>query len=106
MIVPIRYILRSFVSRRLTVGMTVLGIALVVFVFSAVLMMAHGLRQTLRASGSDQNVMVLRKAANSETLSVLDRETATIITGLPLARLYYRRSFTRSLAEPTPRGTK
>jgi putative ABC transport system permease protein len=83
MIVPIRYILRSFVSRRLTVGMTVLGIALVVFVFSAVLMMAHGLRQTLRATGSDQNVMVLRKAANSETLSVLDRETATIITGLP-----------------------
>jgi len=83
MIVPIRYIVRSFVSRRLTMGMTVLGIALVVFVFSAVLMMAHGLQQTLRATGSDQNVLVLRKAANSETLSVLDRETATIVTGLP-----------------------
>src|SRR5919106_6381663 len=83
MIIPIRYIFRSFGSRRLTMAMTVLGIALVVFVFSAVLMMAHGLQQPLRATGSDQNVLVLRKAANSETLSVLDRETATIVTGLP-----------------------
>jgi ABC-type antimicrobial peptide transport system permease subunit len=83
MIVPIRYIVRSFVSRRLTMVMTVLGIALVVFVFSAVLMMAHGLQRTLRATGSDENVLVLRKAANSETLSVLDRETATLVAGMP-----------------------
>ncbi|MGH7834652.1 MAG: ABC transporter permease [Candidatus Binatia bacterium] len=81
--VPVRYIIRSFAARRLTTSMTVLGIALVVFVFSAVLMMAHGVQQTLRATGSDENVLVLRKAANSETLSVLDRETATIVTGLP-----------------------
>jgi ABC-type antimicrobial peptide transport system permease subunit len=83
MTIPIRYIVRSFAARRLTTSMTVLGIALVVFVFSAVLMMAHGVQQTLRATGSDENVLVLRKAANSETLSVLDRETATIVTGLP-----------------------
>jgi ABC-type antimicrobial peptide transport system permease subunit len=83
MTIPIRYILRSFAARRLTTSMTVLGIALVVFVFSAVLMMAHGVQQTLRATGSDENVLVLRKAANSETLSVLDRETATIVIGLP-----------------------
>jgi ABC-type antimicrobial peptide transport system permease subunit len=83
MIVPVRYILRSFGARRLTTGMTVLGIALVVFVFSAVLMMAHGLQQTLRATGSDENVLVLRKAANSETLSILDREIATLVTGMP-----------------------
>jgi len=63
--------------------MTVLGIALVVFVFSAVLMMAQGVQQTLRATGSDENVLVLRKAANSETLSVLDREIATLIRGMP-----------------------
>ena len=81
--IPIRYIVRSFTSRRLTMSMTVLGIALVVFVFAAVLMMAHGVRQTLRATGSDDNVFVLRKAANSETLSVLDREIATIVRGMP-----------------------
>jgi ABC-type lipoprotein release transport system permease subunit len=83
MTVPLRYIFRSLASRRLTTGTTILGIALVVFVFTAVLMMAHGIQQTLRATGSDENVLILRKAANSETLSVLDRETASLVTGLP-----------------------
>ncbi|HET8564133.1 MAG TPA: ABC transporter permease, partial [Candidatus Binatia bacterium] len=76
MTIPFRYILRSFGSRRLTTSMTVLGIALVVFVFSAVLMMAYGVQKTLRATGSDENLIILRKAANSETLSILDREVA------------------------------
>jgi putative ABC transport system permease protein len=83
MAIPFRYILRSFASRRLTTSMTVLGIALVVFVFSAVLMMAYGVQQTLRATGSAENLIVLRKAANSETLSILDREVAILITGMP-----------------------
>lgn len=81
--IPFRYILRSFAARRLTTAMTVLGIGLVVFVFAAVLMMAHGIRQTLRTTGSDDNVLVLRKAANSETLSILDRSIATLIAGMP-----------------------
>jgi len=81
--IPFRYIVRSFGARRLTTSMTVLGIALVVFVFSAVLMMAHGLQRTLRATGSDENVLVLRKAANSETLSILDREIAALVRGMP-----------------------
>jgi putative ABC transport system permease protein len=83
MTIPFRYILRSFGARRLTTSLTVLGIALVVFVFSAVLMMAHGIQQTLGATGSDENVLVLRKAANSETLSIVDREVATLITAMP-----------------------
>jgi len=81
--IPFRYIFRSFGARRLTAAMTVLGIALVVFVFAAVLMMANGIRRTLQATGSEENVLVLRKAANSETLSVLDRDVATLVTGMP-----------------------
>jgi ABC-type lipoprotein release transport system permease subunit len=81
--IPLRYIFRSFGARRLTAAMTVLGIALVVFVFAAVLMMANGIRRTLQATGSEENVLVLRKAANSETLSVLDRDVATLVTGMP-----------------------
>jgi ABC-type lipoprotein release transport system permease subunit len=83
MTVPFRYIIRSFGARRLTTTMTALGVALVVFVFAAVLMMANGIRQTLRATGSEENVMILRKAANSETLSVLDREVAALVAGMP-----------------------
>jgi putative ABC transport system permease protein len=82
MTIPFRYIVRSFAARRLTAAMTVLGIALVVFVFAAVLMMANGVRQTLQTTGSDENVIVLRKAANSETLSVLARDVATLVTGM------------------------
>jgi ABC-type antimicrobial peptide transport system permease subunit len=81
--VPFKYILRSSSSRRLTAFMTLSGIALVVFVFSAVLMMANGVQRTLRATGSDENVIVARKAAMSEIMSIIDREAAGIVTNLP-----------------------
>jgi len=59
------------------------GIALVVFVFAAVLMMANGVQKTLRSTGSDDNVIVVRKAAMSEIMSILDREAAGIIVNMP-----------------------
>jgi len=60
-----------------------LGIALVVFVFTAVLMMAYGVQKTLRSTGSDDNLLVSRKAAMSEIMSIMDREAAGIIVNLP-----------------------
>lgn len=81
--IPLKYILRSSSSRRLTTVFTILGIALVVFVFTAVLMMANGVQQTLKSTGSDENVMVVRKAALSEIMSIIDREAAGIVTNLP-----------------------
>lgn len=81
--VPLKYILRSSSSRRLTTVITMLGIALVVFVFSAVLMMANGVQKTLRSTGSDDNILVARKAAASEIMSIIDREDAAVITSLP-----------------------
>ncbi len=81
--IPLKYIVRSSISRRLTTIITMLGIALVVFVFSAVLMMANGVQKTLRSTGSDDNMIVVRKAAMSEIMSILDREAAGIIVNLP-----------------------
>ncbi len=81
--IPLKYILRSSSSRRLTTVFTILGIALVVFVFAAVLMMANGVQQTLKATGSDDNVTVVRKAAASEIMSIIDREAAGIVTNMP-----------------------
>lgn len=81
--IPLKYILRSSMSRRLTTVITMLGIALVVFVFTAVLMMANGVQKTLRSTGSDDNVIVARKAAMSEIMSILDREAAGIMVSLP-----------------------
>ena len=81
--IPLKYILRSSTSRRLTTLITMLGIALVVFVFTAVLMMANGVQKTLRSTGSDDNIIVVRKAAMSEIMSILDREAAGIVVNLP-----------------------
>jgi len=81
--IPLKYILRSSTSRRLTTVITMLGIALVVFVFTAVLMMANGVQKTLRSTGSDDNMIVVRKAAMSEIMSILDREAASIVVNLP-----------------------
>jgi putative ABC transport system permease protein len=81
--VPFKYIFRSLLTRRLTTGITVLGIALVVFVFTAVLMLANGVRQTLIATGSDENVLVARKAANGEISSIILSDTYGVISSLP-----------------------
>lgn len=80
--IPFKYILRNLVSRRLTTAITVFGIALVVFVFAAVLMMAYGVQKTLVGTGSEENVLVARKAANGEISSIVMREAANIIFSL------------------------
>ena len=80
---PFKYIVKSFRSRKTTTFITVSGIALVVFVFAAVLMMAYGVERTLASTGSADNVIVLRKAASGEITSIIDGEIANIIATLP-----------------------
>jgi putative ABC transport system permease protein len=80
--IPFIYILRNLLSRRLTTAITIFGVALVVFVFAAVLMMAHGVERTLIKTGSEDNVLVARKAANGEIASIITRETANIILAM------------------------
>ena len=76
---PFKYIVKSFKSRKTTTVITISGIAMVVFVFAAVLMMAYGVERTLAKTGSDDNVIVLRKSASSEITSIIDGETSNII---------------------------
>jgi len=81
--IPLKYTMRNFRTRRLTTGITIVGIALVVFVFTAVLMLAAGIRKTLVATGSPDNIIVARKAANGEISSIILNETYNIILSLP-----------------------
>lgn len=83
MSVPFKYSFHNFGSRKLTTAITIVGIALVVFVFSAVLMMAYGLEKTLVATGSSDNVLVIRKGANGNISSIIDGETQNVIRTLP-----------------------
>lgn len=81
--IPLKYTLRNFRTRRLTTAITITGITLVVFVFCAVLMLAAGVRKTLVATGSKENVIVARKAAQGEISSIILNETYSIVLSLP-----------------------
>lgn len=81
--IPLRYTVRNFRSRKLTTAITVSGIALVVFVFTAVLMMAYGIRKTLVSTGSPENVKISRKSAQGEISSIIDADTRNVILTLP-----------------------
>src|ERR1039457_814948 len=83
MSIPFSYSIRNLVARRLTTFLTATGMALVVFVFAAILMLSAGLEKTLIETGSDDNVIVTRKAANSEVQSGVERSQAAIVESLP-----------------------
>ncbi len=81
--IPYYYSLRNLWTRRLTTFLTAAGMAMVVFVFAATLMLAEGLRQTLVETGSFDNVVVIRKSSNSEVQSGVDRMQASIVESQP-----------------------
>jgi putative ABC transport system permease protein len=77
--IPFSYSVRNLLTRRLTTALTCFGMALVVFVFAAMLMLAEGLTKTLVQTGSRDNVVVIRKGSGSEVQSGVDRAQASII---------------------------
>jgi putative ABC transport system permease protein len=81
--IPISYNLKNLWTRRLTTGLTVGGMALVVFVFAAVLMLAEGLRKTLVDTGSAENVVMIRKGSDAEVQSGIERLQASILETQP-----------------------
>lgn len=81
--IPFKYTFRNFKTRKLTAVITVSGIALVVFVFAAALMMAYGVEKTLVATGSPDNVMVIRKSSQGEITSIIDGDTQNLVRTIP-----------------------
>jgi putative ABC transport system permease protein len=81
--IPLLYSLRNLWARRLTTFLTASGMALVVFVFAAILMLSEGLRKTLVETGSYDNVVVIRKASVSEVQSGVNRLQASIVETQP-----------------------
>lgn len=81
--IPLSYSFRNLLTRRLTTFLTAIGMALVVFVFASILMLSAGLEKTLVDTGSDDNVIVTRKSANSEVQSGVERQQAAIVESLP-----------------------
>ncbi len=81
--IPLIYNVRSLGRRPVSSAMTALGVALVVGVFIAMLALANGFKMALVRTGSPDNVLVLRKGADSELSSGISRDNAAIIAALP-----------------------
>ncbi len=77
------YSLRNLLTRKTTTVLTAAGMALVVFAFASIIMLAEGLEKTLVDTGSDDNVVVLRRGSGSEVQSGVSRDQASIVETLP-----------------------
>src|SRR5580658_5844285 len=64
-------------------SVVVVGIAGVVGVLVALLSMAEGFESTLRSTGTDDTVIVMRAGAQTELNSVVDHDTAVVVSQAP-----------------------
>jgi ABC-type lipoprotein release transport system permease subunit len=85
--IPLSYVARNLWARRLTTALTGAGLALVVFVFATVLMLDEGLRNTLVTTGEYDNVVLIRRSADTEVQSSVDRPQANIVASHPAIAL-------------------
>ncbi|HMV53261.1 MAG TPA: ABC transporter permease [Rhodocyclaceae bacterium] len=85
--IPLSYSLRNLWTRRLTTVLTAGGMALVVFVYAAVLMLDEGLKKTLVDTGSYDNVVAIRKGAGTEVQSGVERAQAALVESQPQVAL-------------------
>jgi putative ABC transport system permease protein len=83
MAIPLKYNIRNLLVRRMSTGMTVLVIGLVVAVFLSVLAMAQGVTRTLSVNASTRNVLTMRVGSQAEMQSVITRDSAEQIRALP-----------------------
>jgi putative ABC transport system permease protein len=81
--IPFVYNVRSVTQRPVSTSLTALGIALVVAVFVAMLALANGFIAALVTTGSPDNVLLLRRGADSELSSGIPREAISIISASP-----------------------
>ena len=81
--IPLSYNFRSILRRRFSAMATATGLGLVVFIFAAVIMLATGVEQTLKSTGSAENAILLRKGSSSELTSFVSREAAKVFSADP-----------------------
>ena len=81
--IPLIYNIRSVSQRPVSTLLTALGIGLVVAVFIAMLALANGFIAALVKTGSSDNVLLLRRGADSELSSGIPREAISIIGSSP-----------------------
>src|SRR5258705_4267008 len=83
MALPISYNVRNVFQRPVSTAATALGVGLTVAILIGALALASGFQKALSETGSPENVIVLRKGADSEISSGITRDQANIVRALP-----------------------
>jgi putative ABC transport system permease protein len=81
--IPVSYNFRNLVVRKTTTGAAAGGMALVVFVLAAVVMLRGSISKTLGLSGDPNGAVVLRKGADNELASTIDDPTIGLVLATP-----------------------
>lgn len=81
--VPLTYNIRSLAVRRTTTLATLAGMALVVFVLSAVLMLSEGIRRTFSRAGRRDNAIVMQRGCDNEFWSEIEEAHVMRVLGQP-----------------------
>lgn len=81
--IPFSYSVRSLAVRKATTIATASGIALVVFVLAASMMLRAGIKKTMAMSGKPDNAIVLRMGSDAELGSVIDESSVPLILAAP-----------------------
>ena len=83
MAIPIKYNFRNLFVRKVSTGMTVFVVALVVTVFVVIMSLVEGIKKTLSKSVSERNVIVMRVGAQSELQSFVAPDQIETLRTLP-----------------------
>jgi putative ABC transport system permease protein len=83
MAIPLKYNIRNLLVRKVSTGMTVLVVCLVVAVFLFVLSLWQGVERTLSVTSSTRNVLAMRVGSQAEMQSVVTRDAFEMIRALP-----------------------
>src|SRR5450432_1734775 len=81
--IPINYNLRNLAVRKTTTAAAAFGLALVVSVVAAALMINNGIKKTLGRSADPSGVVVLRKGADNELSSTIDEPAIGMVLASP-----------------------
>ena len=80
--IPLNYSFRNLFVRKTTTVFTILGLALVVFVFCTIVMLNRGLEKTVVATGENDNLIVTRRGSGTEVQSSITKSQAAIVSQL------------------------
>ena len=83
MAIPLSYNIRNVLQRPLSTLATAIGIGLTVSILIGAFALANGFQAALQKTGSSENVLVLRKGADSEISSGISRDAVNIIRSSP-----------------------